>query len=77
MHIYDYCKDKALNGDRTFAVAFALLELAEAQKKTARALDNIGFNEGSGQGIRPPGTTEKIAMELARVADALAERSSD
>jgi hypothetical protein len=72
-NIHDYFEDKARSGDGAFAVAFALLELAEAQKNAARALDQIGFNDGR-HSNGPPGTTEKIAMELARVADALAER---
>lgn len=42
-HMQDYFEDKARSGDGAFAVAFALLELAEAQKKTARALDSAGI----------------------------------
>jgi hypothetical protein len=74
-HTYDYFEEKARAGDGAFAVAFALLELADAQNKTAKALDQIGFNDG-GQPNGPSGTTEKIAMELARIADALERPSS-
>jgi hypothetical protein len=74
---YDYFEEKARAGDGAFAVAFALLELANAQKKAATALDQIGFNDGRNPG-GPPGTTEKIAMELARIAEALETgRNSD
>jgi hypothetical protein len=67
MHIQDLFEDRARKGDGAFAIAFALMELAQAQKATAGALDALGFNGGSSA----PGTTEKLAMELARVADAL------
>lgn len=69
------CEEKARKGDGAFAVAFALLELAGEQKKTARALDNLGFNDERPTGA--PGTTEAIAIELKRIADALHERNSN
>jgi len=69
-NIRDYFEDKARSGDGAFAVAFALMELAEAQKRSAKALDQIGFNDGR-HSSGPPGTTEKIAMELARIAEAM------
>jgi hypothetical protein len=69
-NIRDYFEDRARSGDGAFAVAFALMELAEAQKSSARALDQIGFNDGRNSS-GPPGTTEKIAMELARIAEAM------
>ncbi|MGB3490804.1 MAG: hypothetical protein WBA62_22165 [Xanthobacteraceae bacterium] len=73
-HIQDYFEDQARSGDGAFAVAFALLELATAQRAAAKALDQIGFNDGRERN-GPPGTTEKIAMELARLTDVLADRS--
>ncbi|KWV61126.1 hypothetical protein AS156_25760 [Bradyrhizobium macuxiense] len=54
-----------------FAIAFALLELAQAQRNTAAALDRLGVNLGGSA----PGTTEKIAMELTRLVDVIADKA--
>ena len=66
----ELCEEKARAGDGGFAIALALLELAEAQKATATALDRLGLNYSNPGG--PPGAVEKVAMELARAVDNLA-----
>jgi hypothetical protein len=68
-HIMDLCEEKARAGDGAFAIALALLELAEAQNATATALDRLGLNYSNPGG--PPGAVEKVAMELGRAADSL------
>jgi hypothetical protein len=68
-HIMDLCEGKARAGDGAFAIALALLELAEAQNATATALDRLGLNYSNP--IGPPGAVEKVAMELGRAADSL------
>ena len=69
--LMDLCAERADAGDSAFAIAYALLELAEAQKETALALDRMGLNWLKADG--PPGALEKIAMEAERMADHLSE----
>ncbi|WP_441255752.1 hypothetical protein [Tardiphaga sp. 285_C5_N1_2] len=68
----DYFEEKARAGDGAFAVAFAILELAAAHRKSGAALDRLGLNYEKSDG--PPGAGEAIAMELKRIADALGDR---
>jgi hypothetical protein len=68
-HIQDYFEDKARTGDPSFAIAYALMELAEAQRDTAKALDRMGLNYGSSAG--PPGALEKLAMETGSLVGAM------
>lgn len=60
--------------DSGYAIAWALCQLAEQQRRTAEALDRLGTNNGSPQG--GPGTTEFIGMEVKRIADALEQWAS-
>ena len=55
--------------DSGYAVAWAIIQLAEAQNRTAAALDRLGTNNASPKS--GPGTTEFIGMELKRLADAM------
>lgn len=71
--IGDLFEDKARAGDGAFAIAFALLRLAEANTLTAEGLDRLGLNYLSPAG--PPGALEKLAMEATRIADALERRT--
>ena len=74
-HIQDFCEDKARAGDGTFAVAFALLELARAQDRTATAIKNLGLADAS----TPYGAIEALIMQMREtggtLAAALLERS--
>jgi hypothetical protein len=81
-NLHDFFENKARAGDASFAIAYALMELAHAQRLSAEALDRMGLNSGSPEG-RTPGTLEKLAMEaqglsaaVHRIADAL-ERGSN
>jgi hypothetical protein len=67
-NLHDFFEDRAREGDATFAVAYALMELAEAQRRSAVALDRLGLNYGSESG--PPGALEKLAIEAERLASA-------
>jgi hypothetical protein len=60
----DFCRDKATEGDGQYAIAYALMQIY-------RALDKLGLNNEQLEG--PPGTTEKIAMELKRIADVMGD----
>jgi hypothetical protein len=51
--------------DGSYAIAFALLELARAQKDTAQALERLGTNDAA----TPMGAIEMLASEVKRVAD--------
>lgn len=59
MHIQDKFEELALKGDGQFAIAYALLALADAQKASAKALANIGLSDGD-----TPGALEFIGMTL-------------
>ena len=65
--LYDLCEKKAHAGGGAFAIALALLELAEAQNATKLAIDRLGLNYLNPDG--PPGAVEMVAMELDRIAD--------
>ena len=56
-------EEKALAGNGAFAIAFAILELAQAQIEVAKALSDLGYGDGEG-------SLEAIRREMARIADA-------
>lgn len=66
-HIQDFCEDKARNGDGAFAIAYALLELAEAQKNTATQLKFLG----TGDAATTMGAIELLASEVKHVSEAI------
>jgi hypothetical protein len=41
-NLHDFFEDKAREGDANFAIAYALMELAVAQRRSAEALDRLG-----------------------------------
>ncbi len=55
--------------DAGYAIAWALTQLADATWASAHALDNLGLAEFSDE--KTFGTTDMIAFQLGRVADAL------
>ena len=61
-------EDKART-EAGYAIAYALLELAEAQKVVADKIDALGFN-GSG---KAPGTTEFIGIEIKELPRAISD----
>lgn len=72
MHLHDFIVDKAKDGDATFAVAYAILKLAEEQHRLARAVDALGANMLSP--TAGMGTTEFIGKQLEQIAEALLSR---
>jgi len=64
MHIDDEIKERALK-DGSYAVAYALLQLARAQRETAQAI----------KGLDIPFVGERIDGAGAAIADAIRETS--
>jgi hypothetical protein len=71
-HIQDFCEDRARKGEGAFAVAFALLELARAQDRTATALKNLG----NGDAATPMGAIEALGAVLKDGAEQIADAIS-
>lgn len=63
-HIKDFFEDKARKGDAGFAVAYALIELADAQEATAKALQRLGM----GDAATPMGAIENLSLEIKKAA---------
>lgn len=74
-HIRDFCEDKARAGDSRYAVAYAILELAQQHAKVARALDTIGLNNMNPEG--PPGALEEIGMQMKALVEAISASTRD
>ncbi len=68
-HIQDLCEDKARKGDGAYAVAFALLELARAQERTAGALRDLGFADAAS----PYGAVEALIMQIKETGETIAD----
>lgn len=66
-HIEDLFEDKARAGDGSFAVAYALLRMAEAQNATAAALRQLG----TGDAATTMGAIELLAVEVRDGARAI------
>jgi hypothetical protein len=73
--IHDLFEDKARAGDALYAIAFAILKVADHQRESASALDRMGMNRMVPGG--PPGTSEMIAMQMETIADALTQIASN
>lgn len=67
-HIQDYCEEKARSGDGAFAVAYALLELATAQDRTATMLKHLGLADAT----TPFGAIEALVVQLKETGETLA-----
>ena len=63
----DLFAEKARAGDGSFAVAWALMHLADAQLGTAAAIQRLGVGSASTHF----GAIEALAMEVTKVAEAL------
>ncbi|HKR16247.1 MAG TPA: hypothetical protein VJM81_02525 [Rhizorhapis sp.] len=64
-HILDEFEDRARAGDGQFAIAYAVLRMAESHEKLRGDLC-FGRTQTS-----PPGVLEKIGMEMAELASAV------
>lgn len=67
-HIQDLIEDKARKGDGAYAVAYALLELARAQDRTATQLKNLGLADAS----TPYGAMEALIMQMKETGETIA-----
>lgn len=72
-HIKDLFEDKARAGDGSFAIAYAVLDLADAQVATARALNKLGLGDAS----TPFGALEALGMQIEKAAEIIAAGSAD
>ncbi len=72
-HIQDEFEDRARNGDGLYAIAFALMELAEAQKSTATWLKYLG----NGDAADAMGAIEAFGMHIGEKLDALTAAISE
>ena len=63
----DYFEAKALKGDSGFAIAYALLELADAQEMTAMKLGRMGFDGPTGSA----GGLEGVSLSLEDIAKSI------
>lgn len=66
LHLHDVIEERART-DGSYAIAHALLKLAEAQSRTAHSLERLGLNEASSS----MGAVELLSSELKRIADHL------
>jgi aminoglycoside phosphotransferase family enzyme len=66
-HIEDFFEDKARSGDGQYAIAFALLDLNQTQKKVATALERLGSNNATTE----MGAVEMLSAEVKGVAEAV------
>lgn len=68
-HIHDIFEEKARAGDGQFAIAFALLEIAQQQKACAYQLERLGI----GNAATPMGAIELLSKGLNEGASEIAE----
>jgi len=71
-HTHDFFEDEARKGNGAFAIAFAIMELAQQQKQLVRSLDRLGAGTDTS-----PGAVEMIAKELKDGAERIAEAISE
>jgi hypothetical protein len=68
--IKDVFEAKARNGDGAFAIAYALIDLADAQEATARALQKLGLADASTH----LGALEALGMQIEKAATILGDQ---
>jgi hypothetical protein len=71
--IHDFFEQRARAGDGAFAIAYAILNLTDAQIATARALNKLGVADAS----TPFGALENLAMELKRAGESFSGAVSE
>jgi hypothetical protein len=67
-NLTDIFEDKARKGDGSYAIAFALMELARAHERVATKIGHLGFDAPGGN---DPGALEYMGMQLSKIAEAL------
>jgi hypothetical protein len=74
MHIHDELEERAREkGGGLYAIAFAILELADAHKAVARHLKNLGNGDAS----TPFGALEGLGMHIGEKLDNLTTAISE
>ena len=66
MNIEDFCEDKAKKGEGQFAIAHAIYQLANAQKKLASEVQMLGAGT-----LHERGAVYEVAASLKDVAQSL------
>lgn len=64
-----FCAEKARKGDGAFAVAYALLELADSQAATCRAIQRLG----TGDAATSFGAIEALGIQVEKAAKVIAD----
>lgn len=65
--IKDFFEEKARKGDGAFAIAYALVDLADSQEATAKAIQKLGLADASTH----LGALEALGMSVEKAADVL------
>lgn len=68
-HIKDFCEDRARKGEAGFAIAYALLDLADAQEATVKALNRLGWNDAATK----MGALEGLGLQIEKAAQIVGE----
>lgn len=69
MHIEDLFEEKARKGDGSFAIAYALMQIAEQQKSIAYQIGRLGL----GDAASPHGALELLGMTVSESAQTIAD----
>lgn len=72
-HFENFCEDKARKGDGSYAIAFALLKLADAQERTANQIKDLGLASAAS----PFGAIEALIMQMKETGETLATAISE
>lgn len=67
--IHDFFEERARAGDGAYAIAYAILNLTEAQIHTARAINKLGVADASTHF----GAIESLSMEIVKAGTSIAE----
>lgn len=67
MPMKEFCEKRARQGDAGFAIAYALIDLADSQEATAAAIQRLG----NGNASTHFGAIENLAMQMEKAAQSL------
>lgn len=70
LHIKDLFEKKARAGDGLFAIAYALVDLADSQEATAKALKKLGLADAA----TDFGALEALGMAIERAGQSIADQ---
>ena len=69
-HIKDLFEEKARAGDGLFAIAYAIVDLADSQEATAKALKKLGLNDAA----TTMGAMELISLSIEKSGQTIADQ---